>query len=58
MRELRLANGMTQEMLAAKLGKDRSYIGFLERGEGNPSLTTLISLAKVLGTQADFLIKK
>jgi transcriptional regulator with XRE-family HTH domain len=48
---------MTQEILAAKVGVDRSYIGFLERGEANPSLTMIIKIAKVLGVQPYQLLK-
>lgn len=47
-RELRTARGLTQEMLAEKIAVDRSYMGFLERGERNPSLTIIIEIAKAL----------
>lgn len=47
-RELRTNLKMTQEELAFKVGVDRSYMGFVERGEKNPTLATLIKIAKVL----------
>jgi transcriptional regulator with XRE-family HTH domain len=47
-RKLRLDQGMTQEDLAFKIGVDRSYMGFIERGEKNPTLSTLIKIAKAL----------
>lgn len=39
---------MTQEDLAFKVGVDRSYMGFVERGEKNPTLKRLIDIAKSL----------
>ena len=56
-RELRGDLGMTQEMLAAKVGLDRSYMGFLERGERNPSLEVIIKIAKALNIKPDELLK-
>jgi transcriptional regulator with XRE-family HTH domain len=57
-RELRVAKGLTQEMLAAKIGVDRSYMGFLERGERNPSLEVILKIAKVLGVDSGDLLKQ
>jgi transcriptional regulator with XRE-family HTH domain len=57
-KELRLAKGLTQEMLAAKIGVDRSYMGFLERGERNPSLEVILKIAKALGAKPDELLKE
>ena len=39
---------MTQEDLAFQVGVDRSYIGFVERGEKNPTLSKLTKIAKSL----------
>jgi len=45
-KELRDKHKLTQEDLADKVGVDRSYMGFLERGEKNPTLKNLIRIAK------------
>ena len=47
-RQLREALGMTQENLAEAAGLDRSYIGGVERGERNPTLIAILSLASAL----------
>lgn len=39
---------LTQEELAFKVGVDRSYMGFVERGEKNPTLSTLVKVARAL----------
>lgn len=48
LKQLRRELKYTQEDLAYKVGVDRSYMGFLERGEKNPTLSTLIKVAKAL----------
>jgi len=48
-RELRLAIGLSQEELAFRSGMHRTYLGGIERGERNPSLKNIASIAKALG---------
>lgn len=56
LRQIRLAQGMTQERLAELAGRDRTYISQAERGLCNPSLSTIGKLAKVLGVKKSDLI--
>jgi len=56
MRESRRAQGLSQEELADRAGSHRTYIGMLERGEGNPSLSVLTSIAEALDIEVAELV--
>jgi transcriptional regulator with XRE-family HTH domain len=45
---LRGERGLTQETLAFESGYHPKYISLLERGKYNPSLTTILEIAKAL----------
>ena len=47
-RTLRQNAGLSQEQFADKAGLHRTYVGSLERGERNPSVETLLRVAKAL----------
>jgi transcriptional regulator with XRE-family HTH domain len=47
-RRLRLALGLSQEELADRANIHRTYIGGIERGERNPTLTMIVRLAEAL----------
>jgi transcriptional regulator with XRE-family HTH domain len=47
-RKLRKAKGYSQEELAMKAGVNRSYLGYIERGDKNLNLTTLRQIALAL----------
>lgn len=48
-RKLRLKLGESQTELAAKAGITKNMLSLIERGEGNPSWTTLKGIARGLG---------
>lgn len=48
-RRLRKALGWSQEDFAEKCGIHRTYVGSIERGEGNITLATLENIARALG---------
>lgn len=48
LRLLRVDKGLTQEKLAFAAGLDRAYVGRVERGSENVTVSTLDMLAKVL----------
>ncbi len=47
-RELRKEKGLSQEAFADLAGVDRSYMGHIERGEKNVTLTKIYQIAKAL----------
>jgi transcriptional regulator with XRE-family HTH domain len=51
-RELRRAADLTQEQLAARAKLDGKHVQAIEAGEGNPTLATLLALARGLGCKA------
>lgn len=55
-RQLRKEKGLTQEELAEKAKVSVSFIGHIERMEKQPSVLTLIDIAKALEISLDFLI--
>ena len=55
-RRLRKAVALSQEDLAAQVGIDMRYLGGIERGQENPSLTVIGSIAKALGVSASSLL--
>lgn len=48
-RELRLSSKMSQEDLADKAKTRRALISEIERGEANPTLESIVSIAAALG---------
>jgi transcriptional regulator with XRE-family HTH domain len=56
LRQLRLARKLTQERLAEAAGLSYKFVGEIERGIGNPTLTTLDSLATALDVALNELV--
>ncbi|TAK98982.1 MAG: XRE family transcriptional regulator [Aquabacterium sp.] len=48
-RELRMAKGLAQEALALRAEVDRGFMGHVERGERQPSLSVILKIAKAIG---------
>jgi transcriptional regulator with XRE-family HTH domain len=57
LRELRENNSISQEKLAEYCDLDRTYISLLERGQRQPTITTIFKLAKALKIAPSELIK-
>jgi transcriptional regulator with XRE-family HTH domain len=57
-RKLRGKQGDTQGALAEKAGITKNMLSLIERGEGNPSWTTLQGIAKGLGVSVAELAKR
>lgn len=55
-KNLRLKNRLSQEQLAEKCGFHRTYIGSIERGERNATLSTLEVLSDTLNVSIAQLI--
>jgi transcriptional regulator with XRE-family HTH domain len=55
-RRLRKQRNLSQEGLAEHAGMNADFIGFIERGENVPTLTTILQLARALGVQPSAII--
>jgi transcriptional regulator with XRE-family HTH domain len=55
-RALRLARGLTQAQVAARLGMDRAHVSALEQGQRNPTAMSLAQIAKALETTVSDLV--
>lgn len=55
---LRLRKGYTQKQLAYKLGITRVYMGYIEQGRENPSLSLMVKIAKELGVKMNDLVQE
>ena len=57
-RDYRRGKSLSQEELAEKCGLHRTYIGSVERGERNVTLSTLEVLASALGVSVPELLTR
>jgi DNA-binding XRE family transcriptional regulator len=58
LRELRVSKKLSQEKLAELTDLDRTYISLLERGQRQPSLTTIFKVSIALGIRPSDLVEK
>jgi DNA-binding XRE family transcriptional regulator len=56
-RRLRVARGLSQEMLAVDAGIDRTYVSRLERGLENPTVAVLEKLARAVSSNIEELFR-
>jgi transcriptional regulator with XRE-family HTH domain len=56
LRRLRLAAGMSQERLGLEAGVQRNFISLIETGQNQPTITTIVKLARALGMRASELV--
>lgn len=56
-RQLREEKHITQEDLALESKLNRAYVGYIERGERNPSTETISKIAKALRVPLHELLK-
>ncbi len=57
-RRLRVAAGITQEMLAVDAKLEAAHVSRIERGLGNPTLDVLSRIAKALDVEVEALIAR
>ena len=57
-RELRKERGLSQEAFADLAGIDRSYMGHIERGEKNVTLSKIYQLSHALGVKVSTVFER
>ena len=58
LREKRKCAGLSQEKLAFMCGLDRTYIGLLERGQRQPSISTIFVICEKLNICPSQMVKE
>ncbi len=57
-RRVREARGLSQENLGFEAEIDRTYVSGVERGVRNPTVRTILRLARALGTSPSSLMRR
>jgi transcriptional regulator with XRE-family HTH domain len=57
-REARLKAGLTQVEVAARTGIQQAYLSGIESGRKNLTLSTMVTLARIVGTDVRTLLKR
>ena len=58
LRQVRVEAGLTQEQLAFEADIDRTFVGMLDSGKRQPSLSVIFALAKALRVTPELLIRR
>lgn len=56
LRRVRRAAGMSQERLGLEAGVQRNFISLIETGQNQPTIGTIVKLARALGMKASELV--
>lgn len=56
LRRLRRAAGLTQEQLGLEAGVQRNFVSLIETGQNQPTISTIVKLARALGMKASELV--
>ena len=56
LRRARLARGLSQEELGLEASVQRNFISLIELGRNQPTITTIVKLARALGMKASDLV--
>lgn len=56
-RRLRAERGYSQEVLAERAKLNADFLGFIERGDNLPTLSTILQLARALGVKPSTMMK-
>lgn len=56
LRRVRLAAGLSQEQLGLESGVQRNFISLIETGQNQPTISTIVKLARALGMKASELV--
>jgi transcriptional regulator with XRE-family HTH domain len=57
LRQSRARAALTQEQLALEAGVDRTFVGLLESGKRQPTLSVIFALARALGVLPEQLVR-
>ncbi len=57
LKRIRIKKNISQGDIAKELGVSRGFIGTIENGKTNPTLTTIAKLAKAVGVLVNELLK-
>lgn len=57
-KRLRCDRALSQERLAERSRLNADFVGFIERGDNIPTLTTILQLARALGVQPSSIIRE